>query len=131
MKNLNFTVLFAFILLVFTGCDTNIELDNQEGKIIEIIAPVRARLGQTIVAEVVFEGKNGCSRPDKATYGQEKNVYLTKTFYTHPKDTKVQCTQDVPIFREQIYIEMKDTGSIFIRSFSNKEIFAEVIVEME
>lgn len=131
MKNLNFTVLFAFILLVFTGCDTNIELDNQEGNIIEIIAPARARLGQTIVVEVVFEGRNGCSRPDKATYGQEQNVYRTKAFYTHPKDAKVKCTQEVPAFREQIYIEMRNKGSVYIRSFSNNEIFAEVTVEEE
>lgn len=129
MKKITFATLFLIGLLINSGCDTEIELESVEGNILSISAPERARVGQTIVAEIEFEGRNGCSRPKEATYGQENNVYRTKAFYTHPKDGRVQCTEEVPTFREQIYITLAMKGPIFIRSFSNPDVFAEILVE--
>jgi hypothetical protein len=129
MKKITFAILFFTGIFVTTGCDTEIELESREGNIVKISAPKIARVGQTIVAEIEFEGRNGCSRPKEATYGIEENVYRTKAFYTHPKDARVQCTEEIPTFREQIYITLAIKGPVYIRSFSNPDIFAEVLVE--
>lgn len=118
----------ASTLFVLNACDTKIELETLEGKITEIVAPETIRKGQTASVDVFFQGKNGCSRPKEVTYGQTKNVITVKSFYTHPTDSRVTCTQVIPEFDEPILIEAQIEGYLYIRASGNPLIYDSILV---